>query len=387
MSGTLAWPPKREDLERLYSGEKLSAAKIAEAYGLKYRSPKVAESTILYHLKKNGIQRRDRAEHIRKVTEEMVDGWVARYQAGESLKQIAEEAVGSVTVWNHLKARGLVLRDKIDAQIQAVTKYDRKSFSGDRIERAYLMGLRYGDLDAAKHGRAVRVRVSTTHPAMADLFESLFSPYGHIHRYPRRARLVRYEWTLECDLDGSFEFLLDKASIAELEAFTQPEFVGFLAGAFDAEGSFLLHKKTSWYDPEASISNGDANFINLLKVRLGKTGFHCSTTWRKQQSERGGISGESLVGRIEIHRFLDAQRFALLIPIRHAEKTRRRELLLALRFGSPAEERIQTALKWKQLSREIDRQVRLFVDSAREQLDSKGRTPVRHAGNSERKLK
>ena len=77
MSGTLAWPPKREDLERLYSGEKLSAAKIAEAYGLKYRSPKVAESTILYHLKKNGIQRRDRAEHIRKVTEEMVDGWVA----------------------------------------------------------------------------------------------------------------------------------------------------------------------------------------------------------------------------------------------------------------------------------------------------------------------
>ena len=83
-----------------------------------------------------------------------------------------------------MKARGLVLRDKIDAQIQAVTKYDRKSFSGDRIERAYLMGLRYCDLDAAKHARAVRVRVSTTHPAMADLFESLFSPIVHILRYP-----------------------------------------------------------------------------------------------------------------------------------------------------------------------------------------------------------
>lgn len=38
------------------------------------------------------------------------------------------------------------------------------------------MGLRYGDFDAVRHGRAVRIRVSTTHPAMAELFDSLLSP-------------------------------------------------------------------------------------------------------------------------------------------------------------------------------------------------------------------
>lgn len=78
----LGWPPTKEDLERLYLRDHLSAMKIAVVYGLKYPSPKTAESTILHHLKKNGIGRRDSAEHVRKVTPEMVDEWVERYRLG-----------------------------------------------------------------------------------------------------------------------------------------------------------------------------------------------------------------------------------------------------------------------------------------------------------------
>lgn len=66
MTDQLAWPPTKEDLSKLYLEERLSAAKIAKVYGLAYASPKTAESTILHHLKKNGIQRRDKAEHVRK---------------------------------------------------------------------------------------------------------------------------------------------------------------------------------------------------------------------------------------------------------------------------------------------------------------------------------
>ena len=80
-----------------------------------------------------------------------------------------------VTVWNHLRAKGMVTRDRMEAQIRAVTRYERKPFGGDKLEKAYLLGVRYGDLDVARHGRAIRARVSTTHPAMADLFGSLFS--------------------------------------------------------------------------------------------------------------------------------------------------------------------------------------------------------------------
>ena len=136
MTRSLAWPPKKEDLEELYLVERLSAMKIARVYGLKCKSPKVGESTILHHLKRNGIRRRDPAEHIRKVTEEMGEGWVRRYADGESPKRIAGDSVDPATVWNHLKARGVVMRDKADAQIKAVTKYQRKPFTGDRLEKS-----------------------------------------------------------------------------------------------------------------------------------------------------------------------------------------------------------------------------------------------------------
>ncbi|HEY6282979.1 MAG TPA: LAGLIDADG family homing endonuclease, partial [Nitrososphaerales archaeon] len=263
--GSLAWPPTKEDLERLYVDQKLSAAKIAKAYGLKYKSPKVAESTVLYQLKKNGINRRDRADHSRKVTEAMVDEWVSRYKAGESLKQIASEEFSPVTVFLHLRKRGLQLRDKVEAQIQAVTKYERKPFRGDPTEKAYLMGLRYGDLHAVRHGRAIRVRVSTTHPAMAELFENLFSPYAHVSWYPRRAKLTGYEWTLECDLDDTFEFLFAKPTIEELQALSPEETVAFLAGLFDAEGSIYLHDKRGRQNPEASFSGTEENLMEYVR--------------------------------------------------------------------------------------------------------------------------
>jgi hypothetical protein len=70
------------------------------------RARRTAESTVLHHLKRNGITRRDPAAHTRKVTETMVDEWVVTYQKGESLKQIARDVVDPVTVFNHLHGGG-----------------------------------------------------------------------------------------------------------------------------------------------------------------------------------------------------------------------------------------------------------------------------------------
>lgn len=81
------------------------------------------------------------------------------------------------------------MSDRMEAQIRAVTKHEWKPFSEDKLEEAYLLRLRYGDLDVVRHGRAIRARASTTHPAMADRFESLFSAYCRVLRYPRTASL------------------------------------------------------------------------------------------------------------------------------------------------------------------------------------------------------
>jgi LAGLIDADG-like domain len=368
LSEGLVWPPRREDLERLYLVDKLSAAKIAEVYGLKYKNPKVAESTVLYQLKKNGIKRRDPAGHVRKVTDSMVDEWVKRYESGDSLKQIAAEDVDPVTVWNHLKARGLVLRDKVEAQIQAVTKYERKPFSGDKIERAYLMGLRYGDLNAVKHGRSIRVRVSTTHPAMADLFESLFEPYGHVARYPREAKLVNFEWTLETDLDKSFEFLLSKPSISQLEALSPTEVIAFLAGFFDAEGSIYLHEKRGRFNPEVSFSGTEEKLMDYVGRAVKDMGLHCKLDWVIQNENRDGIAGYSREGRVALWRFHDVQEFLRILPIRHAEKIGKARLVKEMEYRSDVSKNIEIRRAWEKLASEFKADRQAFIDLARRSL-------------------
>ncbi len=316
----LAWPPAKEDLERLYLVDGLSAMKIANAYGLRYKSPKVAESTILYHLKRNGIRRRDAAEHVRKVTERMVDDWVWRYQAGESLNQIAGESVNPVTVWNHLRRRGMALRNKVEAQIRAVTKYERHPFNGDAIEKAYLMGLRYGDLHVVRHGRAIRVRVSTTHPAMAELFESLFSPYAHVSRYPRRAKLVDYEWTLECDLDNSFGFLLTRPTKEDLDTLTPAQFDAFLAGFFDAEGTIYMHRKRYGAIFEVSISNTDLIVLDFIEEGLWRQGYHPRQNHRIQNESRLGYLKPGKISILRLSIQSEVCRLLSSMRLKHPEK-------------------------------------------------------------------
>jgi hypothetical protein len=79
----LTWPPTKEDLQRLYVDEKLSAAKIAKVYGRESANPRSAAELIGYHLKKYGIGRRNRIEELRKETEKVVAAWKAKYPKKE----------------------------------------------------------------------------------------------------------------------------------------------------------------------------------------------------------------------------------------------------------------------------------------------------------------
>lgn len=332
------------------------------------RVPKTAESTVIYHLKRNGIQRRDRAEHVRKVTAEMVDEWVRRYQDGESLKQIAGDEVDPVTVWNHLRSRGVVLRDRVEAQIKAVMKYERCPFSGDRLERAYLMGLRYGDLHVVKHGRAIRVRVSTTHPAMADLFEGSFSPYGKVHRYPRKAKLTGFEWTLECDLDESFFFLLRKADLSDLESLPLDELTAFLSGLFDAEGSVYLHNKRGRYNPELFFSNTDAMLVDFVSRSMARLGFQTKVGWRHQDEDRNGVFGSSRIARVGLWRFEEVKKMLRVLGLRRPEKLEKAKIILRMKYGVNDDEYRKLVDIWHELISKIREERDTFVDSARTAL-------------------
>src|SRR3989454_6649939 len=109
---------------------------------------------------------------------------------------------------------GIQPRDFEEARLAGihtkVRKYERMPFDGTDEDKAYLLGLRHGDLSASvPFGDAIRVSTSTTHPAMAELFTKLFSPYGHVYQHPRYKKDTNtYEWNLNSILDQSFDFLL-----------------------------------------------------------------------------------------------------------------------------------------------------------------------------------
>ena len=75
---------------------------------LRYKNPKVAESGRLFSTNSGRTESRGGTllKHIRKATGAVADDWAVRYLTGESLKQIAEDIVSPVTVWNHLRAEG-----------------------------------------------------------------------------------------------------------------------------------------------------------------------------------------------------------------------------------------------------------------------------------------
>jgi hypothetical protein len=349
-SPKLVYPPTKEDLQRLYVDEKLSAMKIAKVYDLKYASPKTAESTILYHLKRNGIARRDATAHVRKVTAAMVDEWVARYEKGESLKQIAGDFVDPVTVFVHLHKRGLKLRDKVEAQIKAVKKFEKFSFDGTEEDQAYLLGFVRGDLGVSRHGRAIRVKTGSTHPAMIDLVLSLFKPYGPVRVYPRFSKLVGYEWTIEAELDSTFEFLLSQKLIPPAKDAHRKVVLHYLAGLFDAEGSVWLRTIRS-FAPRLSVANKDTSMLDWIERQL--TGLE--VYWHRSRPDKNGIC------QTQIWRNADILKLLRAMPLRHPEKKAKTRLLLGFERES-----FDLQKRWAALLSEIEFDRLQFIELAKQ---------------------
>jgi hypothetical protein len=368
---TLVWPPRSEDLERLYVEEHLSAAKIARRYGLKYASPKTAESTVLYQLKRAGIKRRDCAEHVRKVTEEMADEWVRRYQAGESLKQIAGGRVDAVTVFNHLHKRGLALRDKVEAQIEATTTHQRKPFFGNDTEKAYLLGFVLGDCSVIRHGRAIRVRTSTTHPAMTGLFQELFRNNGYVHSYPRKSKLTGYQWSLEVDLDASFQFLLDAKERSQTRIPDDEDgFLSYLAGFFDAEGGIYLHLKRYGSSFEFHLTNTQEGILRQIYQRLRALGYSPVMRSQDQAENRLGGRNPGTIWRLKLWKQHEVHDLTKAIPSRHQEKVMKIRVASEFLNADSFERRI-IAKRWLVLIERIKEGRNRYVSTARIGVEGK----------------
>ena len=223
---------------------------------------------------------------------------------------------------------------------EKVRKYERKPFDGTDEDKAYLFGLRYGNLSVScPFGDAVRVSTSTTHPAMSHLFESLFSPYGHVYRHPRHKKDTdSYEWNLSTILDSSFAFLMRPiedtlAWVEQSESLT----LAFLSGLLDAEGSIVITNDQS--DKVAlfvDYNNSDKPLLEWVRKQLVSKGFYCSIRINKKKGEvtkKWGIIHRKDYWQLSSYGMDRVKKLIERLGPRHDEKVRRKQVAMSVNKG------------------------------------------------------
>lgn len=146
--------------------------------------------------------------------------------------------------------------------------YPRKNFSGNLIEKAYLIGFRIGDLRTRKfykNSETIKVDCGSTRIEQINLINSLFSSYGRVWiSKPNKRSVIQ----IECFLNNSFNFLLSKEP-ANWIFKNKKNFFAFLAGFTDAEGTIYISRNQAKY----ALGNYDIRLLNLIKDTLEKYGF------------------------------------------------------------------------------------------------------------------
>jgi hypothetical protein len=299
--------------------------------------PVASDEEALLLLRRKGLSIKYMDEESKQLLRTFIKRWYIERGAshGDIAKIIGNKTSGYVS-WLS-RELGVHARDFEEARLKGihekVRKYERRPFDGIDADKAYLLGIRHGDLTASRpFGDAIRVSTSTTHPAMSQLFRNLFERYGHIYELPRfKKDTNNYEWNLQVVLDGSFEFLLQEFNQARewLEE-SEERVLNYLSGLLDADGSILTTRdKYGNVYVFVDYFNSDKALLEWIKRRIDKMGYLTSLRLNKARGtatrkynivHRKDYLQLSIYGMDRIYNFLAS------IHPRHPEKILRQSI-------------------------------------------------------------
>lgn len=243
----------KEKLNRLYWRKGLSTYKIAKIYSCDNK-------TIYRKLRLGNIRTRPKKKveipkkelhhlyHIRK--------W--------PLSKIAKKfSCDKVTVFDKMKKYEIPSR----TISQAKTIYQKKDFSGNLTEKAYLIGFRLGDLNVYGDYCSICVQGSTTKIEQKELIERLFKKYTKVEFKVNKDQKLR----AQIRLNKSFYFLLPKKdTIKKWILKNKKYFSAFLAGYIDAEGNIGIYCNKG----RVRIRSYDKNLLYLAHRKLKELGIY-----------------------------------------------------------------------------------------------------------------
>lgn len=286
------------------------------------------------------------------------------WQERLTLPQIGEKfSVTYVTVIYWMKKFGIPTR--------GVRKYKTRPFGGNGFEKAYLMGLRLGDLNIRLHRRQILARTSTSHPAMLELFSSIFQKYSHVHQFPmfNPKKKPHFDWQIYALLDKSFKFLLDKV-VPEDAITNKNRFYAFLAGYTDAEGCILITPNTNGLRFYFIVASEDSKTLSIIANKLKEAGYRFTLRIGAKKGESYGRKYKYKKDYWELRVATKADVIKLLkrLELRHREKIKWKKLVLKMcevKKWSEAREEISA------LRKSIQDEVNKCVTEAEEKFTSK----------------
>jgi len=249
-------------LKELYWKKGLSQAEIAEKFG-------VAKSLISYFMKKFNIACRHKNKPRSDITKELLTTLYLEKKL--SILKISKLLKTTpLTILKKMKKYGIKSRPR-----GTLPKYQKMPFSGNLEEKAYLLGLRCGDLWVGKIGKQIKIATATTHLAQLAMIKSTFEKYSKINV---RLHLNKGKacWQIECLLDKSFEFLVKKPkNIPKNILDNDNYFYAFLAGYADCEAAWSIYnpKNTNYIFTKFQLATCDKNILLQIKNKLKKLGF------------------------------------------------------------------------------------------------------------------
>ena len=135
-------------------------------------------------------------------------------------------------------------------------KYPRIKFTGNPVEKAYLIGFRLGDLYARRLPYGVYIKTNTTRFEQVSLLKELFEKYGHLS-----IRSYADQFQIEVRLHKTFSFLVEKDDdIPSWIVHNHKYFLAFIGGYTDAEGNIGIYSNRARF----RLGSYDKNILYLI---------------------------------------------------------------------------------------------------------------------------
>ncbi len=332
-----------EVLQQLYWKEGLSLSEISRRFG-------VSRPSLTYWMKKFCIELRPKIKFILS-KEELEELYLKKKLSTIKIAKLADVS-SRETPRRWLKKFKIPVR----SQIETATRYQKHPFSGDLSERAYLVGLRMGDVSASKERRQIGVSTTTTHPAQIQMMKNSFYRYSHVHLHQFMGHYGYKEIHVHSSLDKSFEFLLEKPHmIPEWVIGDDKLFLSFLGGFMDSEGCWYIGKTK--YDSLIlmfQLSSTSKGWLEQIKSKLHELDIESfiSTDKKISKSHYGSKPVYDLQVRHKSQVAVLAEK--LLSISKHYEKIKKMKLIITSRSSKWSEIRDRVLELKETIKKEVE---------------------------------